>query len=114
MTGLGERVAPIRRDGSHNHTLAGLETVNLGADFVDDADGLVTKGQIFAGTDGAMNGVRVGGADEGHGSLDDSVVGAGPGNRLVGESDVIETFHYKCLHGRMAPVLVEERDCDIT
>src|ERR1700722_1787925 len=100
MTGLGERVAPIRGDGADNHTLAGLEAVDLGADFVDDANGFVPESEVFTGADSAVNGVRVGGVDEGHRGLDDSVVGAGPGNGLVGETDVVETFHYKCLHGR--------------
>src|SRR5580698_8436584 len=100
MTGLGERIAPIGCDRADNDALAGLETVDLGADFMDDADGLVTEGEVFAGADGTVNGVRIGGADEGHRGLDDSVVGAGPGNELIREADVVETFHHKCLHGR--------------
>src|SRR5208282_6712604 len=80
VPGLRKLVTPVRSDRARDHAVARLELAHARADLVHDSDRLMTESQIFARADRAVNGMRIGGADERHGGLDDRVAGARPGN----------------------------------
>jgi hypothetical protein len=55
--------SPIWRDRPNDHTIAGLESMNLRADGVHDTYGLMSKRQAFSRPDRAAYRMRVGGAN---------------------------------------------------
>src|SRR6266446_9329126 len=103
MAGLRCGIAPIGRDGADHDAVAGTEAFHFRADFMNDADGLVAEREVFTWPDRAMDGMRVGGAYEGAGGLDDRVVGAGFRSWLVREADLVQRLHHECFHQRFLP-----------
>src|SRR5271156_4919617 len=84
--------------------IAGLEALDRGADLVNDADRLVTQGEVVARADSAVDRVHVGGADEGLGGFDDGVGRAGSGNRFISESDLANPVHHEGSHRGRPPI----------
>ncbi len=77
----------VGADGSGNHALAFLVALHRAAELDDDADRLMANRQAFFHRILALEDVDVGTANGGGGDLDQRVIGADIGNRLVGDLD---------------------------
>src|SRR6266516_3226965 len=102
-----EATSPQSGVMAYHHPIAGFERLDLGADRVHHADGLVTEGEVLARTNRSVNGVRIRCADQCSGRLDDGVIRARLRNRLDQESYVVDRLHDERAHcGGVRPATV--------
>src|SRR5579872_372090 len=99
MTGLGSNVAPIGRNRTNDHTVAGLEVPHFTADHVHDSDRLVAECEILPWTDRPADGMRIRRADQGAGCLDNRVVWPWRWYWFVHETDCVDGLHDERAHG---------------
>src|SRR5216683_5976483 len=99
MTALRCGVAPIRCDGTNDDAIAGLETANLGADLMHDADGLVPQSKVLPRPDRPSDRMRIGSANKRHRCLYDGIHRARPRHRLLSKPNLPDCLHHERLHG---------------
>jgi hypothetical protein len=84
---LTEEARAARADGADQYTVADLVALDVGAELLDDADGLVAHDAPRSNGVLAAQDVHVGAADRRHRDADEGVVGAALGDRALLERD---------------------------
>ena len=85
-------------DGIDRHPVSLFESLHSRSQAIDDADGLMTQRQVATVSDGTSHGMHVRSADGGRSGLNDGIVGAGFGDGLLHNPNLVDPAHDEDLH----------------